>query len=174
MKYITLIITTLLLSIGAYAQHSYDADFTQTKVMKISRKTTNKTGHITFDGNGKLTMTYSQPEGDYFIVDGNMVKINMEGKKAELDAEKVKLVQLQRATLLNCLAGNWEQAAADNNAELSVTEDKSLKTVAITAKGKVPKGGYKSVILTYRLSDGMMTHMMLEDAIGIINTYEIK
>lgn len=174
MKHITLIIIALLLSIGAIAQQTYDTDFTQTKVMKISGKTTDKAGHITFDGNDQLTMTYTEPEGDYFIIEGNMVKINMDGKKADLDAEKVKMVGLQRATLLNCLSGNWEQAAIDNNAELTVSEEKGLKTISIVANGKVPKGGYKSVELTYRMTDNVMTKMVLEEAIGIINTYEMK
>ena len=174
MKHITLIIVAMLLSFTAFAQQPIDTEFTQTKMMKLSGKTTDKAGHITFDGNDQLTMSYSLPEGDYFIIEGNMVKINMDGKKADLDAEKVKMVKLQRATLLNCLAGNWEQAAEDNNAELTVTEDQGLRNVLIKAKGKVPKGGYASVELTYRLSDGMMTKMILEEAIGIINTYEIK
>ena len=98
----------------------------------------------------------------------------MDGKKAELDAEKVKMVKLQRSTLLNCLSGNWEQAAEDNKADLTVTEKNGLKTVTIVAKGKVPRGGYSSVELTYRIADNVMTKMVLEEAIGIINTYEIK
>ena len=174
MKHITLIIIAMLLSVAAIAQQTYDTDFTQVKLMKVSGKTTDKAGHITFDGNDQLTMTYTQPEGEYFIIEGNMVKINMEGKKAELDAEKVKMVGLQRATLLNCLSGNWEQAAEDNNADLTITEEGGLKTVSIVAKGKVPRGGYNSVELTYRLSDGMMTKMVLVEAIGIQNTYEMK
>jgi hypothetical protein len=174
MKHITLIIIAMLLSIAAIAQQTYDTDFTQVKLMKVSGKTTDKAGHITFDGNDQLTMTYTQPEGEYFIIEGNMVKINMDGKKAELDAEKVKMVGLQRATLLNCLSGNWEQAAEDNNADLTITEAGGLKTVSIVAKGKVPRGGYNSVELTYRLSDGMMTKMVLVEAIGIQNTYEMK
>ena len=174
MKYITLIIIAMLLSVAAIAQQTYDTDFTQVKLMKVSGKTTDKAGHITFDGNDQLTMTYTQPEGEYFIIEGNMVKINMDGKKAELDAEKVKMVGLQRATLLNCLSGNWEQAAEDNNADLTITEEGGLKTVSIVAKGKVPRGGYNSVELTYRLSDGMMTKMVLVEAIGIQNTYEMK
>jgi len=174
MKHLTLIIIAVLFSITAFAQQTFDAEFTQTKMMKVSGKTTNKTGHILFDGNDQLQMTYSDPEGDYFIIEGNKVKINMDGKKAELDANKVKMVGLQRSTLLNCLSGNWEQAAADNNAETTITEDNGLKTISIKAKGKVPKGGYKSVELTYRLSDGGMVKMVLEEAIGIINTYEIK
>ena len=174
MKHITLIIIAMLLSVAAIAQQTYDTDFTQVKLMKVSGKTTDKAGHITFDGNNQLTMTYTQPEGEYFIIEGNMVKINMDGKKAELDAEKVKMVGLQRATLLNCLSGNWEQAAEDNNADLTITEEGGLKTVSIVAKGKVPRGGYNSVELTYRLSDGMMTKMVLVEAIGIQNTYEMK
>lgn len=174
MKHITLIIIAMLLSVAAIAQQTYDTDFTQVKLMKVSGKTTDKAGHITFDGNDQLTMTYTQPEGEYFIIEGNMVKINMDGKKAELDAEKVKMVGLQRATLLNCLSGNWDQAAEDNNADLTITEEGGLKTVSIVAKGKVPRGGYNSVELTYRLSDGMMTKMVLVEAIGIQNTYEMK
>ena len=164
----------MLLSVRAFAQQQYDTDFTQTKVMKVSGKTTNKAGHIVFDGNDHLSMTYTEPEGDYFIIDGNMVRINMDGKKADLDSEKVKMVQLQRATLLNCLSGNWEQAAEDNNADLNIVEKDGLKTVSIVARGKVPRGGYNSVELTYRLSDGMMTKMILEEVIGIQNTYEMK
>ena len=173
MKHIILIIIAVLFSITAFAQQTFDTDFTQTKLMKISGKTTDKAGHLTFDGADQLSMIYTEPEGDYFRIEGNMVKINMDGKKVELDAEKVKMVGLQRSTLLNCLSGNWEQAAADNNAELTVTEEKGLKNISIVAKGKVPKGGYKSVELTYRVSDNTLVKMMLEEAIGIINTYEI-
>jgi hypothetical protein len=172
MKHITLILIAMLFSVTAFAQKTYDTNFTQTKLMKVSGKTTNKVGHLTFDGNDQLSMIYSEPEGEYFKIEGNMVKINMDGKKADLDAEKVKMVGLQRATLLNCLSGNWEQAALDNNAELTVNEEKGLKTISIVANGKVPKGGYKSVVLTYR--GDTMIKMILEEAIGIINTYEIE
>ena len=173
MKHFTLIIIALLFSVTAFSQKTYDTDFTQTKVMKISGKTTDKAGHLTFDGNDQLSMIYTEPAGEYFKIEGKMVKINMDGKKVELDSEKVKVVGLQRSTLLNCLSGNWEQAAADNNAELTITEEKGLKNISIVAKGKVPKGGYKSVELTYRVSDNTLVKMVLEEAIGIINTYEI-
>ena len=173
MKHITLILIAMLFSVTAFAQKTFDTDFTQTKVMKVSGKTTDKAGHLIFDGKDQLSMIYTEPQGEYFKIEGNMVKINMDGKKVELDAEKVKMVGLQRSTLLNCLSGNWEQAAADNNAELTVKEEKGVKTVSIVAKGKVPKGGYKAVELTYRLSDNALVKMMLEEAIGIINTYEI-
>ena len=174
MKHITMIILAVLFSVSAFAQQTYDTDFTQTKLLKVSGKTTEKAGHLIFDGNDHLSMIYSEPEGEYFIIEGNQVKINMDGKKAELDAEKAKMIKLQRATLLNCLSGNLEQAAEDNNADITVTEDNGFRNVLIKAKGKVQRGGYSSVELTYRLSDGVMFKMVLEEATGIINTYEIK
>lgn len=174
MKHLTLIIIALLFSISAFAQQSVEADFTQTRVMKVSGKTIEKAGHLTFDGNNLLEMIYTNPEGEYFIIDGMTVKINLDGKKAELDAEKAKMVQLQRATLLNCISGNWEQAAQDNEADLTVTEEDGIRTVLIKAKGKVPRGGYSYVELTYLLSNNQMTKMVLEDALGIKNTYIIN
>ena len=174
MKRLSLLIIAVLFSVTAFAQQKLDTYFTQTKLIKVSGKTTNKSGHILYDGNDQLKMIYTNPQGDYFIVDGKSVKVNMDGKKADINASKVKKVELQRNTLLNCLSGKWEQAATDNNAELSIKEDKNMKTVSIIAKGKVPKGGYKSMELDYRLSDGNLVKMVLEEANGIINTYEIK
>lgn len=163
-----------LCSLVAFAQQHYDTDFVQTKVVKVSGKTTEKAGHLVFDGVDHLTMTYTQPEGEFFNIEGTQVKMNLDGKKADINSEKVKIVKLQRATLLNCLTGNWEQAAVDNNAEVTTTENDGFKTITITAKGKVPRGGYSSVILTYRIADNILTRMVLEEAVGAINTYEMK
>ena len=173
MKRIVLIVTAILFSIGAFAQQ-YDLDFTQTRLVKVSGKTTEMAGHLTFDGVDHLTMDYTNPEGEFFYIDGNMVKMNLNGKKAELNADKVKMVKLQRATLLNCLSGNWEQAAIDNNAETTVNEEDGMQHIVITAKGKIPRGGYSSVELNYRMKDGMLVKMVLEEGIGIVNTYEMQ
>ena len=175
MKKVLFLIGAMLLSMGAWAQQ-YDTDFVQTRIMKVSGKTTTMEGHITFDGGDQLTMNYSDPEGEYFIIDGNQVKINLLKKKAELDADKVPAVKLQRATLLNCLKGNWEEAASDNNAETTISEQDGYQTVYINAKehAKIPRGGYSSVELTYRLSDHLVTRMVLEELTGVKNIYELK
>ena len=172
MKRIFLTFSLLFFSLILFSQQKYDIDFTQTKVMKASGKTTEKAGHLTFDGVDHLSMVYTQPADEYFHIEGTLVKINLDGKKAELDAEKVKMVKLQRSTLLNCLSGNWEQAAVENNAEVTTVEEDGLKTITLTAQGKVQRGGYSSVVLTYR--DGTLIKMILEEAVGAVNTYEMK
>lgn len=173
MRKIIIVAIALLISSYLYSQQNYDIDFIQTKVVKLSGKTTEKAGHLTYDGAEQLSMTYTNPDGDYFNIDGMKVQINLDGKKANLDAEKAKTVKLQRATLLNCLSGHWDQAAIDNNAEVTTTEEDGLKTITLTAQGKVPRGGYASVVLTYRINDGTLVKLILEEAVGSINTYEL-
>ena len=173
MRRILLIVITLIASTALFSQQKYDIDFIQTKVVKVSGKTTEKAGHLVFDGNDQLSMVYTNPEGEFFNIEGSMVKMNLDGKKAELNASKVKMVQLQRATLLNCLSGNWEQAAIDNNAETSMVEEDGCQIITLTAQGRVPKGGYASVVLKYG-TDGALVKMVLEEAVGAINTYELS
>lgn len=173
MKRLILIACALMLTVASFAT-TYDTDFVHTKRMKVSGRTFNMKGHLTYDGKEKLDMEYSDPEGDYFRVDGTKVDMNLMGVKSSIDSEKVSMVKLQRATLLNCLSGNWEQAAKDNNATTEVTEKTGFRTVKITAGGVIPRGGYKSVTVTYRIKDGRITRLVLEEAAGIENTYEIR
>ena len=174
MKQFCIILATLLLALGTAAQNvSYDDDFTHTREMKTSGKTIIKKGHLVFDGNDQLTMNYTDPEGEYFIVEGKLVKINLNGKKNEVKADKVKSIELQRSTLINCLSGNWKDAATANNAESTETASKGTRIVTLTAKGKVQRGGYSSVVLTYRTSDNKLLKMVLEEPSGIKNTYEL-
>ena len=81
MKRITLVICCLMLSLASFAQN-YDTGFKQTHRLKISGKTTIMKGQLTYDGKDQLSMIYSDPEGDYFIIDGTQIKMNLLGKKA--------------------------------------------------------------------------------------------
>lgn len=175
MKRLALITLLIFATIVTWAQHSYDADFTQIKVTRGSETTVEKAGHLVFDGAENLVMIYSQPEGESFIIEGNLVKINMDGKNLVLHADKVKSVGSQRATLLNCMAGNWEQAAIDNDAETTITEENGNRTIFIDARKskKAAKGGYITVTVTYRIADGALLTMILEQKNGVINTYEM-
>lgn len=173
MKRIILIVCCLMLSLASFAQ-KYDTGFKQTHRLKISGKTTIMKGQLTYDGEEQLSMIYSDPEGDYFIIDGTQIKMNLLGKKATVDSDKVPMTKLQRATLLNCLNGNWEQAAKDNNAKSTVNEKLGFRTVEIASDKVVPRGGYKSLSITYRIKDGKVTRLVLEDAVGIEDTYEMQ
>ena len=81
MKRFYLIITALLFSFTTFAQELSETDFTQVKLMKVSGKTIDKVGHITFDGNDHLTMTYTVPEGEYFVL-GDRWDLSVDSRSA--------------------------------------------------------------------------------------------
>ena len=64
--------------------------------------------------------------------------------------------------------------AEDNNADASVVEKGGSRTVTLVSRKVGTRGGYKSVILTYRLKDGLVSRMVLEDKAGTENIYELK
>ena len=99
--------------------------------------------------------------------------MNIRGKKSVVDTEKNAAVRGQRNTLMNCIAGNWKQAAADNNAETSVSEKGANKVVTLTAK-KTGTRGYAKIVITYRKSDNLPVEMVMEDFNGTVTTYKMS
>ena len=146
-----------------------EGDFAQTRCIAASGKTIEKAGHITLVYPDNLDMNYSNPDGEYFILHGNEMSMNMDGKKNKVDTEKNKRTHTFATTLLNCIKGDWEQAAADNDADTVVKEEGGNKIVTLTAKKKAPRG-YARIELTYNKA-GMLNKMILEEFGGVTNTY---
>lgn len=166
---------TVLFAIGVLilSAQTIESDFQQTRFIKASGKSTESNGKLKFQNPDKLNMTYTNPAKDYFIIDGKTVKINLKGKKATIDTDKNTVMRTQKNTLLNCIKGNWKEAASDNNADINVTEKSKEKNVTITAK-KANLKGYSKITLTYRKTDNMLTEMILEEFNGIVNTYKMS
>ena len=167
-----LLLVALVFGVAGFSQ-TIESKFTHTKQIKASGKTTDMAGTMTFVSPDKLTMNYTDPAGDFFIIDGKNVKINMGGKKHNVNAEKVARVRTQTNTLLNCIKGNYEQAAIDNNTDTEIKEEGGNKIVTLTAKKKSPKG-YARIVLTYGKADNMLHHMVLEEFGGVVNTYTLS
>ena len=146
------------------------ATFKQVKHIVATGKDTEMSGVIKLEGNNYLELNYTNPEGDYFIIDGNKVKVNMNGKKNEVNTNRNARVRSQATTLMNCVTGNWQQAAADNDTETEVVEGKGEKVITLTARKKQSRG-YSRIVLTYEQKTGNLTKLVLEEFSGIINTY---
>lgn len=168
-KLLTIVIA--MLAFAASAQ-KVECHFQHTKFIKASGKTVTSEGNLKLYSNDKLELNYTKPAGDYFIIDGKTMKINMQGRKSVVDTEKNATMRAQRNTLINCISGNWKQAATDNNAETSVTEKGGNKVVTLTAK-KTAARGYAKIVITYRKSDNLPVEMVLEEFNGTVNTYKM-
>ena len=88
MKRILIIIASLLCLYSISGQ-TIESTFQHTKFIKASGKNITSNGHLKFVYPAYLEMKYSVPQGDYFIIDGKNVKINMNGKKATVDTDNL-------------------------------------------------------------------------------------
>lgn len=159
----------MIAGVVGWAQ-TIEANFTQTRNIAASGKTIEKAGHMKLVYPDQLDMNYSKPDGEYFTIHGNEMSMNMDGKKNKVDTDKNKRTHTFAQTLLNCIKGDWEKAAADNNTDTAVKEEGDDKIVTLTAKKKAPRG-YARIELTYSKATGMLNKMVLEEFGGVTNTY---
>ena len=163
-KLIALIAATVFVT-GAWAQ-TYEGAFTQTKTIKASGRTIVSKGNLTYTAPDQLSMLYTSPEGDYMIIDGPYMRSDLNGTAVDVDTSKNAQMRNLRNTLLNCIAGDVETVARENDAEL-VSKPKSGggKTVTLTARRQAARG-YSKIVLEYR-ADGVLTSMIMEEFGGV-------
>ena len=112
MKKIIVFAALLAMAFTAGAQ-DFEATFKQAKTLKISGKVIKSEGEITYTAPDQLAMLYTNPDGDYFIIDGPQVRMDMRGVAVDLNATGNKLVQSQRNAILYSVQGKYEEIAKE-------------------------------------------------------------
>ena len=171
MKKVLFVAILLCGALAAFAQQTTDCSFTQARTIQASGKVIHSEGVISFKAPDQLTMTYTNPAGEYLIISGPMLRSNSQGQQISVDTDKNARFRTLRNTLLNCINGAYEQAAKDNDAELSVSEKNGKKTVSMTARKTAPRG-YSKIILEY--IKGLPVRMVLEEFGGISTEYKFQ
>ena len=152
-----------------FAQQPTECTFTEAMTIQSSGKVVRSEGAISFKAPDQLTMTYTDPAGDYLVISGPMLRSNTRGQQISVNIEKNARFRALCNTLLNCISGQYEQAAADNNADLTVSEKNGIKTVTMTAR-KAAVRGYSKIVMDYN-AKGLPVRMVLEEFGGITTEY---
>lgn len=171
MKKLLLVSMLLCAALSAFAQKTIDCTFTQERTIQASGKVFHSEGAISFTAPDQLTMTYTEPAGEYLVISGPMLRSNSMGQKISVDTDKNARFRGLKNTLLNCITGEYEKAAADNDADLEVSEKAGVKTVTMTAR-KAAVRGYSKIVLEY--VKGLPVRMVLEEFGGISTAYSFK
>ena len=150
-----LLILLALLSCGLTASaQELSATFVQKKTLKAVNKVIPGEGKVTFKAPDYLNMTYEK------------------GKVINIDTSKNPRMRKMRDTLLDCIMGNYEKAAQDNDATLIVEQKGDIKTVSMMARKQLPTG-YARIILDYN-KKGLPVRMVLDEFTGIETEYTFK
>lgn len=166
-----LVFALMLIGLSAAAQN-FEGTFVQTKTLKVSGKTIKSEGTISYTAPDQLAMLYTKPDGDYFIIDGPIVRMDMRGVTADVNTSGNKAVQAQRNAILYGIQGKYEDIAKDLDADCTVTSVKGGKHVVIKVRKTMPKG-YSGMQLDYN-RNGRITRMVLEEFGGISTEYILK
>ncbi len=171
MKKLLILLSLLACGLTASAQQM-NCTFVQKKTIKATKKVIPGNGTVQFTAPDKLTMTYEVPEGEYLIIDGNQLKTCVKGKAMTIDTSKNSAMRKMRNTLIDCITGNYEKAAKENDATLVVEDKGDVKRVAIMAK-QVRPNGYAKIIIDYG-KKGLPVRMVLDEFSGIETEYTFK
>ena len=167
-----LTLALLLCGIAAGAQ-DFEGTFTQAKTLKISGRVIKSEGTLSYQAPDQLAMLYTKPDGDYFIIDGPYLRMDMRGVTLDVNTENNKTVRAQRNAILYSIAGKYEEIAMEMDADCSVTPAKDGgKRVVIKVRTALPKG-YSGMELDYK-KNGQLKRMVLEEFGGISTEYLIK
>ncbi len=171
MKRLTVILALLLAFVTAGAQ-SFEGTFTQTRTL-LSGKTIKSAGNISYTAPDQLAMLYTQPDGDYFIIDGPILRMDRRGTALDVNTDSNKQVKAQRNAILYSISGRYEDIAKEMDADCTVTATKGGgKHVVIQAR-KAPLQGFTGLELDY-LKSGRLQKMVLKETGGISEEYLLK
>lgn len=164
-----LTLALLLCGIAAGAQ-DLEGTFTQAKTLKISGKVIKSEGTISYTAPDQLAMLYTHPDGDYFIIDGPFLRMDMRGISLDVNTDNNKTVKSQRNAILYSIAGRYEDIAEEMEADCTVSDGKNgEKHVVIKVRKALPKG-YSGMELDYK-KNGQLRRMVLEEFGGICTEY---
>ena len=172
MNYVISIIAALALAPAALASNS-DSDIL-VKIEKANSEysTLKADFNQTFSREDKMSMQYSDPN-ERLVINGSKFYMKRGGKANTFNTESNSLMKTLSGTLLGCISGHPAKVAKDYKADLKVSDSGKAYVVTITASKDSPKK-YSKIELSYRNTDCVLVKMVMEEAAGISNVYEMS
>lgn len=170
MKKIISVFAALLCVTALSAQVKLEASFTHTKT--AAGTTEKDAGKIYYAEPGSLSLHYDAPSTNLIVIDGTNVFIRQDGRERRFDTTRNAPMRGMSATLLNCVKGDTQKVADENDADIQVQKFARSTDVTITARRKAVRG-YSRIELSYRKSDGLLQYMRLTEFNGNVNEYKM-
>lgn len=186
MKRSLLIIFAGLLSLASFAAsipeiiagkhtagETFTAKFTETKTMPKLKKETVKAGTLTFKAPENLRLDYSDPAGDYTLIEKGVFETKRGNSVQKLPIKNPEhKMSVLRATLLLAMQGKVEEVAKENDATVSYKESSTEYTCTLTPN-KGSKAMAAEVVLVYEKKSGRLISLTFTESNGNYTTYKL-
>lgn len=156
------------------AGESFKANFTEVKVLS-KKKEIKREGTLTFKASEYLRMDYTNPEGDYTLIDEGTFNIMQDGKLQKLSVKKEdSKMAVFRKLLLLAMQGKVEDIAKQQGATVNYKETSKEWEATLTDEKAKGSQEVRQLTLTYAKSNGQIIGMVIEMGNGNVTTYKMK
>ncbi len=152
---------------------SIEGKFAQAKTIAANGKETKSDGTIYISDADKMAMHYNAPSTDLLIINGERFYMIRGKKKNNFNTEKNKAMRNLRNTLLYCVHGKPAQLAEENNADISVNNEKNGIIITLSSQKKTPRG-YEKIVLNYDAKTNLLARMEMIEWGGNTTIYEMN
>ena len=149
-----------------------EADFALTKTTAGKQAAEKLSGKIYYSAPACLALHYDAPSTNLVVIAGNNVFIRQDGRERRFDISRNAPMRGMSETLLNCVKGDTQKVADENDADINVQKFARSTDVVITARKKAVRG-YSRIELSYRKSDNLLQYMKLVEFNGNVSEYKM-
>lgn len=154
-------------------QATYTMPFSEVKVMPKLKKETTKVGTLEWRSPDYLKMDYSEPAGDYTLIEGINFSLCAKGVVQKLPAKDTNTkTGVLRQTLLLAFQGKVADIAELNHAAATYSEKNGRYVCDLVAEQ--PKHGVKALVLEYDKKNGHLLLLTITEANGNYTTWMVK
>ncbi len=128
-------------------------------------------GSFYFTSPNLLAISYTNPAGDYLIINTEQIsQKRKQGKTFKMSLKKNETMQELSNTLLWCISGKLIKLAEANNASVTTSEANGVINVVFTAE---VKGGrdFKKIELSYDKATMRLKSMAMTDKNNVVTKY---
>ena len=150
---------------------SIQCDFSQTKTMKMLKKTMTSNGVMYFKRDNKLRWQYTSPYDYVFIINGNQVSLKSQNSSQKIDTNKNKVFNQIAKVILNSITGR----GLNNGTDFSCVMYKNGATYSakLYPKKKELKQVYTVIELFFN-SKFMVTNVRMEEKTGDVTNIKLS
>lgn len=130
-------------------------------------------GELVYEPEGKLSMNYSKPSGDFFIIEDGFLSMKNNGVENKFDLSRNKPMKSLSDLLISSFAGKLQDFASQNACTISAEKTSTSVQVTLEATKKAVKG-YSKVIVDYDPKTFLLSSMVMEEFDGSVTTYKMK
>ena len=149
---------------------SIQCDFTQTKTMKMLKKTMTSNGVMYFKRDNKLRWQYTSPYDYVFILNGSQVSLKSKNSSQKIDTKKNKVFNQIANVILNSITGRGLNNGADFTCVMY--QNGSTYSAKLYPKKKELKQVYTVIELFFN-SKFMITNVKMEEKTGDVTNIKL-